>query len=193
MNTIFVKSFILSALLMFSIAASAQVYIGGSVGGSYGKDPSASTKSWSASINPEAGYLLNDNWAFGARISYGKSESKVESPYLNKTDTKVSLLTVNPYAAYSAIRFGGFAVWAEAGLQLVPKQNGIAYTKYAAYVSPVLTYDLSRHFLLKTNLNFAGLTLSGNSNGGFAFSGSFGGDDALSFGDDLSIGFVYRF
>ena len=38
MKTIFVKSFILSALLMFSIAASAQVYIGGSVGGSYGKD-----------------------------------------------------------------------------------------------------------------------------------------------------------
>lgn len=192
MKSVFYKILVISFLLASSFAASAQVYIGGAVGGAYANSPNTSTKSRAVSIKPEAGYILNGNWAFGGRITYGKSESKIESPYLHQTDIDIKPFTINPYAAYSPLRFGDFAVWAEFGLQIAPKQDGVDYSTIAVYATPVLTYDLGEHFILKTNLNFAGLSVTKTTDGGFAISGAFGGDNALSL-NDLSIGFVYRF
>lgn len=193
MKTFLTRTFILAFLLTISYAASAQVYLGGSIGGGYAESPSTSSKSWAVNISPEVGYAFNENWAVGGRIGYGKSVSEIDSPYLEEIDTEINLFTINPYVAYSHVRFKGFAVWAEAGLQFAPKQEGAGYSTFAGYITPVLTYDLGKRITLKTNLNFAGLMITGTTDGGFAFAGSFGGDDAISLDDDLSIGFVFRF
>ena len=60
--------------------ASAQVYVGGSISGAVKNSSNADVKqnSWSFNVQPEVGYLLNDNWAIGGRISYSLSKSKTE-------------------------------------------------------------------------------------------------------------------
>ena len=193
MKTRLIRIIIAAALFTISFAASAQIYIGGSIGGAYGTSSDSSTKSWALDIKPEIGYAFNENWAIGGRVTYGKSVSKTETPSIKDSDIDITLLTINPYAAVSAFRFRGFAVWAEFGVQVMPEQYGVDFTTFAGYITPVLTYNIGRHITLKTDLNFAGLAVTGTTEGELIFAGSIGGDDAISFNDDLSIGFVFRF
>lgn len=187
MKSLFLKGILVASLMSLSLIASAQFYIGGSIAGAFSTSPNASSKSWGFNIQPEVGYVLNDSWVIGARLSYGKSESTIDTQYLHQTETNYNAFTINPYAAYSPFRSGNFALWAEFGLQFVPRQNTVNYSTFGAYAVPVLTYNLGEHFVLKSNLGFAAITLSGTSDGDFSFAGSLGGES------DLSVGFVYLF
>ena len=154
---------------------------------------STHAKSWTIDISPEVGYIFNENWAAGARITYGKSVKEVNSQYLDNKTTNVSLFTINPYAVYAPIKFHNFAVCAEMGASYTPKLSGANYSMYSAYITPLLTYSVNDHIILKTGLDFAKLYISGDTNGTFKFGVSAGGDNALNITDDFSIGFVYRF
>jgi len=187
MKSSFLKLAIVAALMALPFIASAQVYVGGSLAGSLGSSPNASTKSWAFSIHPEVGYVLNDNWAIGGRFSYGKAVSTMETANNKVVNTQVDAFAINPYAAYSPFRRGNFALWAEFGLQFVPAQNGVNHSAYGAYAVPVLTYDLGEHFALKSNLGFASVSVGGTSDGDFTFGASVGNES------DLSIGVVYKF
>ena len=193
MKSFTTRLLVITFLMTISFAASAQIYVGGSIGGSYGKAESTNAKSWSIDISPEVGYAFNENWAAGARISYGKSVQEINSQYLDKKITDVSLFTINPYAVYAPIKFHNFAVCAEMGASLTPKLSGAEYSIYSVYVTPLLTYSVNDHIILKTGLDFAKLSVSGDTNGTFKFGVSAGGDDAFNITDDFSIGFVYRF
>ena len=179
--------------MTISFAASAQVYVGGSIGGSYAKAESTNAKSWAIDISPEVGYIFNENWAAGVYISYGKSVQEINSEYLDNKTTNVSLFTINPYAVYAPIKFHNFAVCAEMGASYTPKLSGAKYSMYSAYIIPLLTYSVNDHIILKTGLDFAKLSVSGDTNGTFKFGVSAGADDVLSVSDNFSIGFVYRF
>ena len=193
MKSFITRLLVITFLMTISFAASAQIYVGGSIGGSYGKAESTNTKSWTININPEVGYAFNENWAAGARLSYGKSVQEINSQYLDKKTTDVSLFTINPYAVYAPIKFHNFAVCAEIGASLTPKLSGAEYSIYSVYVTPLLTYSVNDHIILKTGLDFAKLSVAGDTNGTFKFGVSAGGDDAFNITDDFSIGFVYRF
>lgn len=193
MKTFFKRILVISFLLTLSYAASAQWYVGGSIGGSYSNSKSTSTTAWAVSISPEAGYIFNERWAVGGLISYGKAVTKVYSQYLDKTDVDITLLSINPYAIYAPIRFKNFAVCAEMGVMFAPPQPGVNFATFGAYITPLLTYSINEHISLKTELDFAGLSVSGTTNGTFSFGASVGGDDAIMIGDDLSIGFIYKF
>ena len=184
---------VIAFLMTISFAASAQIYMGGSIGGSYAKAESTNAKSWTIDISPEVGYIFNENWAAGARITYGKSVKEINSQYLDKKTTNISLFSINPYAVYAPIKFHNFAVCAEMGASFTPKSSGSNYSLYSLYVTPLLTYTVNDHIILKTGLDFAKLSVSGDTNGTFKFGVSAGGDDVLSISDNLSIGFVYRF
>ena len=184
---------VIAFLMTISFAASAQIYVGGSIGGSYAKVESTNAKSWTIDISPEVGYIFNENWAAGARITYGKSVQEINSQYLDKKTTNVSLFSINPYAVYAPLKFKNFAVCAEMGASFTPKSSGRNYSLYSLYVTPLLTYTVNDHIILKTGLDFAKLSVSGDTNGTFKFGVSAGGDDVLSISDNLSIGFVYRF
>ena len=193
MKSFTTRLLVITFLMTISFAASAQIYVGGSIGGSYGKAESTNAKSWSIDISPEVGYAFNENWAAGARISYGKSVQEINSQYLDKKITDVSLFTINPYAVYAPIKFHNFAVCAEMGVSFTPKLSGANYSLYSIYVTPLLTYSVNDHIILKTGLDFAKLSVAGDTNGTFKFGVSAGGDDAFNITDDFSIGFVYRF
>ena len=193
MKSFTTRLLVIAFLMTISLAASAQIYVGGSIGGSYVKAESTNAKSWAINISPEVGYIFNENWAAGARITYGKSVQEINSQYLDKKATNVSLFTINPYAVYAPIKFHNFAVCAEMGASLTPKLSGAEYSIYSVYVTPLLTYSVNDHILLKTGLDFAKLSVAGDTNGTFKFGVSAGGDDAFNITDDFSIGFVYRF
>ena len=193
MKSFTTRLLVIAFLMTFSFAASAQIYVGGSIGGSYAKAESTNAKSWTIDISPEVGYIFNGNWAAGARITYGKSVQEINSQYLDKKTTNVSLFTINPYAVYAPIKFHNFAVCAEMGASYTPKLSGANYSRYSLYVTPLLTYSVNDHIILKTGLDFAKLSISGDTNGTFKFGVSAGADDVLSVSDNFSIGFVYRF
>ena len=193
MKSFTTRLLVIAFLMTFSFAASAQVYVGGSIGGSYAKAESTNAKSWTIDISPEVGYIFNENWAAGARITYCKSVKEVNSPYLDNKTTNLSPFTINPYAVYAPIKFHNFAVCAEMGASYTPKLSGANYSMYSVYVTPLLTYSVNDHIILKTGLDFAKLSVSGDTNGTFKFGVSAGADDVLSVSDNFSIGFVYRF
>ena len=193
MKSFTTRLLVIAFLMTISFAASAQIYVGGSIGGSYAKAESTNAKSWAIDISPEVGYVFNENWAAGARISYGKSVQEINSQYLDQKTTDVSLFTINPYAVYAPIKFHNFAVCAEMGASLTPKLSGAEYSIYSVYVTPLLTYSVNDHIILKTGLDFAKLSVAGDTNGTFKFGVSAGGDDAFNITDDFSIGFVYKF
>ena len=193
MSTIFRKVFVMIILMLLPLWASAQVYIGGGIAGSYEKAPGANAQSWLISVKPEAGYFIKSNLALGGRISYGKAETKIEDASHKDTNTITSLLTINPYAAFAPYEYGSFSFWAECGLQLIPQQASLSYTSIGAYVAPAITYSLGEHLLLKSHLGFAGLAISFTTDGGYSFKGFWGNNDVISFGDNLSIGFLYKF
>lgn len=193
MKSFTTRLLVIAFLMTISFAASAQIYVGGSIGGSYAKAESTNAKSWTIDISPEVGYIFNENWAAGVYISYGKSVQEINSEYLDNKTTNVSLFTINPYAVYAPIKFHNFAVCAEMGASYTPKLSGANYSFYSLYVTPLLTYSVNDHIILKTGLDFAKLSVSGDTNGTFKFGVSAGGDDVLSVSDNFSIGFVYRF
>ena len=193
MKSFTTRLLVIAFLMTISFAASAQIYVGGSISGSYAKAESTNAKSWAIDISPEVGYIFNENWAAGARITYGKSVQEINSQYLDKKATNVSLFTINPYAVYAPIKFHNFAVCAEMGASYTPKLSGAKYSHYSLYVTPLLTYSVNDHIILKTGLDFAKLSISGDTNGTFKFGVSAGADDVLSVSDNCSIGFVYKF
>lgn len=193
MKSFFKRLFVISFLMTLSYAASAQWYVGGSIGGSYSNLESTNTTAWAISISPEAGYIINENWAVGGQISYGKAVTKVESQHLNKTETDVDLFCVNPYAIYAPIKFNNFAICAEMGVMFAPKQSGVDFATFGAYITPLLTYSINEHIILKTELDFAELSVSGTTNGTISVGASVGGDNIIDFDEALSIGFIYRF
>ena len=180
MKSFTTRLLVITFLMTISFAASAQIYVGGSIGGSYGKAESTNAKSWAIDISPEVGYAFNENWAAGARISYGKSVQEINSQYLDKKTTDVSLFTINPYAVYAPVKFHNFAVCAEMGASLTPKLSGADYSIYSVYVTPLLTYSVNDHIILKTGLDFAKLSVAGDTNGTFKFGVSAGGENALN-------------
>ena len=185
---------IIAAAMLAAVpaTASAQVFVGGSLSGAYSDSPSTSTNAWSVGVNPEVGYIMNSDWAFGARLSYGKSKTVVDSPYLHDETINVNQLTISPYAAYSLVTPGNLSLWAEAGLALVPKPDG-GPSAFGAYLAPVLTYNLSRHFLLRSSLNILAASVMWTGDGGFAFAAGIDANDIVTVGNGLSVGFVYKF
>lgn len=187
------KAVLMSVLLLLSFWASAQVYIGGSIAGAYAKVPSENAQSWLINVKPEAGYFLKGNLALGGRVSYGKTETMIKDSSHNETNTTINLLTINPYIAFAPFQYEHFSFWAECGIQVTPKQASLSFTSIGAYVAPALSYSLGEHFLLKAQLDFARLAINYTTDGGYSFNGFFDSNDVISFGEKLSIGFLYRF
>ena len=174
MKSSVLKTLIVASLMSLCFIASAQVYVGGSISGAVKNSSNADVKqnSWSFNVQPAVGYLLNDNWAIGGRISYNLSKSKTERVgYDYQSTSNSNVVVINPYAAYSPLRSGNFALWAEFGLRFAPKMHSSDYATYGAYIVPALTYDLNDHFVLKSNLGFASLSVSGTSEGGLRYIG----------------------
>lgn len=97
------KKLILSLVVaMTSIAASAQVYVGGEVGFWRNYDDNKTT----FSINPHIGYTLDEDWALGLGIGYTHDYMK---------GAAVNSFQVEPYARYTFAKFGNVSLFLDGG------------------------------------------------------------------------------
>lgn len=64
---------------------------------------------------------------------------------------------------------------------------------FGAYLAPVLTYNLSSHFLLRSSINILGASVMWSGDGDFSFVAGVDADDIITVGNGLSVGFVYKF
>ena len=99
---------------MITVAASAQVYVGGSLGIGSVKLGANDAKT-SFKIVPEIGYNINDEWAVGLAIGYQQGECKLgKADYLQETEMK--LFGVNPYVRNTFLRTKYVNVFVDGGL-----------------------------------------------------------------------------
>lgn len=164
-------------LIGTAFTVSGQVYLGGALAGTYSISADDSAKNWGYLISPEAGVLLNDNLALGGRLSFGE------------TNTVKQPLSLNAYCSFSPVSYNRFALWAEGGITVVP--SGPTGAAANIYISPVLTYLVGNHVLIKTELDFASFSYSFDERGNK--SASFGVDtnSILKSVGGVKIGFIY--
>lgn len=103
------KVFAMLLLAMASVAANAQLYLGGTLGigvenASYDGESATST---AFAIDPEVGYNFNDTWAVGATIGV---------QYQNVSEIDVTTVTVLPYVRGTFARAGIFDFFGEVAL-----------------------------------------------------------------------------
>ena len=182
------KVFLSLVVLASSLAASAQMYVGGEVG--LWRDYDANNTSFS--IAPEVGYNLSDKLAIGLSIAYDYN-------YLGN-DKKVNAIKVAPYARYTYAKFGNVNLFLDGGFGFktykvsVDGESGDAQNAWEVGLKPGLSVNLTSKLSFIAHVGFFGYRDSDDSvidsyrseylgNGiGFQLSGN-----------DLNFGLLYNF
>lgn len=169
------------AMALVSVCASAQVYLGGSVGISSNKVDGNDSKTAYKFI-PEIGYQFNDKWAAGIEI--GVLKGKVcELSEVGETTT----FAVAPYVRYTAVstKFVDFFLDGTVGYANASNGGGDAYT---AGIVPGIAVKLSDHVNFISHIGFLGY--KGYSPKEGSSSSTFG----LNFdANTISFGAIYKF
>lgn len=130
------KVFLTLALVLTTVVASAQWYVGGGLGFS------KQDKNTTISIKPEAGYKLNDAWTVGAEVALEWEK-----------DIKTAI-DVTPYARYTFLTAGEFSMFAEGyvAIKYTKPEVGDATTGFALGVRPGVAYNLSENWTIAAKL-----------------------------------------
>ena len=98
---------------VLAISASAQVYVGGTLGfksenvnHDLGNGASTDQKETTFKIRPEVGYNLNENWAVGAQIGF-------TSITHNNNGPTTTMFDIAPYARYTFLKLGSVSIFAD--------------------------------------------------------------------------------
>ena len=180
------KILLLAVVLFASLNASAQWYIGGSVGFGSVK-PSGGDSEAVFSILPELGYQLNDKWSVGAKVGYHKGDGI--AAVINSTNTRVDLteeFIIRPYARYSAFTWDPVTVFFDGGIRFASVVD--QGTRFGLGVEPGVAVTLTDHITFVTHLGYVGFD---------TFSPKGGGGSSTRFGVDYSnncsFGVYYNF
>ncbi|MCM1532918.1 MAG: porin family protein [Ruminococcus flavefaciens] len=180
------KKFLLGAALMLaSVAASAQVYMGGSVA----FDRNTSDNETRFIIAPEVGYNLNAKWAVGATIDYTHDFEQGQS-----TD----LVSLAPYARYSFYKHQKVRLFVDGGISLGVGKSRFDETMVVCKIGfkPGVAFDINEKFGLVAHMGFLGYQGSNGEakeydiNGKTKYPDKFGFDFSSL---NLSLGFCYNF
>lgn len=118
--------------------------------------------SFSLELGPKFGYFFNEKWSIGLILVYNYSQQTVHttSP---KEKTMNHLWGGSPYVRWAFARVKNFSFVAEGMINFrggfsktTPSANDAkTYSFRTGFnIVPVITYDLGRHFVLETRLNF---------------------------------------
>ena len=156
------KKILLSFAVAFvSLAASAQVYVGGSVGIASSKTDGADAVT-TYQFLPEVGYNINGDWAIGTTLGWGKG-----NPVEYETGAS-NYVKVAPYARYTFVRSkyvnafvdGGFGYthYNSAGVNSVGGVNygPISVNQWEAGLRPGLAVNLSPKVSFVSHIGFVG-------------------------------------
>lgn len=139
------KKFLVMAIMaVMAVAASAQVYVGGSLGYTHEKKTAGNSDVFT--FAPEVGYNLNQTWAVGGSLNYTWTKDVSNSFY------------INPYARYTFFHSELVNLFVDGGIDLgisAPK-HGDSSTIWGIGLKPGLSLNLNKKFSLVAHIGFLG-------------------------------------
>ena len=187
------KKILLLAVVMFaSLNASAQFYVGGSVGFGSVKPVGGGDSEFIFRILPEMGYNLNDQWAVGAVLGYQKG-----FPYTGQnlgtgeyntlySSSKAEAFTIAPYVRYTAMEWDMVKFFFDGGMAFQSiKDTG---TNISLGVRPGVALSLTDEISFVAHLGFLGFenfSPKGDGKSGSSF--------GLDFANNCSFGVYFNF
>lgn len=179
------KKILLLAVVMFaSLNASAQFYVGGSVGFGSVKQGGGDSE-FTFKILPELGYQLNDQWAVGATLGYQKGACDIGSVNFNQNVT-TEVFIISPYARYTAFDWDQVSLFFDGGISFGSYKDTGTY--FGLGVSPGVAVKLTDEISFVTHIGFLGFE-NFSPDGGGKSSSIFG----LDFKNSCSFGVYYNF
>ena len=148
------KKILLSLAVAFvSLAASAQVYVGGSVGIASSKTDGADAVTIYQFL-PEVGYNINGDWAIGTTLGWGKGNPvKYEGESSN-------YVKVAPYARYTFVRSKYVNAFVDGGFGYTHYNHahslGNSVNEWEAGLRPGLAVNLSPKVSFVSHIGFVG-------------------------------------
>lgn len=139
------KVFLTLALLVCTMVANAQFYIGGGLG-FWSNDDADKT---AYSINPDVGYVFNEKLSAGIALGY---------EFLDQDKLEMSGFSVNPYVRYTFFRSGAFSLFADGAFELatIEPDEGDSETAWGIGIKPGLAVALSPKFSAVAHVGFLG-------------------------------------
>lgn len=141
------KFFMMAALAVASMTASAQIYVGGSLGYNSVKATENAEKTSTFSIKPEVGYNLDENWAVGIQLGYTSAD--------NGTKTK-SEFEIAPYARYTFAKSGIASFFVDGGIQYVSLGSDAKGSTFGVGFRPGVKIAASEKVDLVAKLGYLG-------------------------------------
>ena len=136
------------------------------------------------------GYRLTDVWDIGAE--FGGTVGVYKNHTSDDKTTSAHWL-LSPFARYTVLQAGKFDFMAKGSLILEGTKN---YFLVGVQVVPMVSYNMTEHIALHTNLNFLSFGISRNKtkNGNATTNFNLGGNsnNVATLGG-ITIGFVYKF
>lgn len=173
------KIFALVAFAAATMTASAQVYVGGSLGLWRDWDKNETQ----LEIAPEVGYKLSDKWEIGTGVGYG---------YKYNDGVKIHAFTLAPYARWTYAKFDRVSLFlqpsAEWGMAKI-QDFGDAQNFWAVGVKPGLAVELTDKLNFVAHVGFLGYR---DSEDGFQYWSNRGIGFKLD-GNALQFGLSYNF
>lgn len=172
------KLVMMAVMAIVAVSASAQVYVGGSLGYSNvdeeGKDDALNT----FTLAPEVGYNLGDEWAIGTTLNFG---------YSKQGDASATTIGIAPYVRYNFARIDKVRFFIDGTVEFQsykPKEVD-AMNSWGIGVRPGVAFDLNDKVSLIAHVGNFGYADTHKVNGKKTF--------GLNLDNNLSLGFYYNF
>lgn len=135
------------AAALLAVSANAQVYVGGNLGVASVDDETT------YKVLPEIGYSLNDKWAIGTVVGWGKGTSMmdIEKGY---EEALIGTFEVDPYVRYTVLNTKYVNVFCDGALGY-KHYNGLG-NSWSVGLKPGLAVNLNDKFAFVTHVGFLG-------------------------------------
>ncbi len=155
------KKIILTALVaVASLAANAQVWVGGEIGYNHSRTTVSGTeigKSNNFSFLPEIGYKLSDKFDLALTIGFGHGENGNDLMGIDipVTYQYANAFMLNPYARYTFAKAGDFSFFADGGFSYVHGHvcgDEASTNAWQIAIKPGISYALSEKVSLVAHI-----------------------------------------
>ncbi|GAY27907.1 porin family protein [Prevotella sp. MGM1] len=178
------KLFLMAAFVVASVAASAQIYVGGSLGFNSIKADKDASSSTTFSIEPEVGYNLSDNLAVGIQLGFTSTNADDEG---NKSEYTVSVFTVAPYARYTFAKSGAASFFVDGGIIFNAYGSDAEGSSFGIGLRPGIKFAVSDKIDVVAKTGYLGYIKNNDDLGG-------GSAFGLNIDNtDLSLGVLFNF
>ena len=139
------KVFLTLALMLTTMAASAQFYVGGGL--SFTNTKVSGNDNTTFILSPEIGYKLDKSFAIGAILEYQSLEDKMTS------------YAISPYLRCTMIKKGNFTLFADCALEFgkIKPEGGESQSCWGVGIKPGIGYAISSHCSLAAHLGWIGV------------------------------------